>query len=184
MCKFSVNFLHAECHFIFCFMGWWRLKRNAKFFTPLKQFGLMRRIILNRNMRLIIISGTFFSRGIVFMVIFCFLLCLFFTMEFSFLRLMLVAAVCCCVWLFAHVMFLCYGMNEDASGFISMGCISLKSLKCPANNNRVTFNMLSDLFTQNSEDDQEIQMNHNHKPQKKTRHHEEEPHNHHKTPGK
>ena len=128
------------------------VERNAKFSTPLKQFGLMRRIILNRNMHVIIISGTFFGRGIVFKVIFCFLLCLFFTMDFSFLRLMLVAAVCCCVCT-CNVSLL---WDEDASGFISMGRISLKSVKCPANNNRVTFNVLSDVFTQNSGYDQEI----------------------------
>ena len=57
--------------------------------------------------------------------------------NFLFLRLMLVAAGCCCV---CNVSLLWDG---DASGFISMGCISLKSVKCPAHNNRVTFNVLS-----------------------------------------
>ena len=135
------------------------VERNAKFSTPLKQFGLMRRIILNRNMHLIIISGTLFGRGNVFKVIFCFLLCLFFTMDFSFLRLMLVAAVCCCVCT-CNVSLL---WDEDASGFISMGRISLKSVKCPANNNRVTFNVLSDVFPKIVG---MIRKYHNHKSQK------------------
>ena len=70
-----------------------------------------------------------------------FLLCLFFTMEIIllFLRLVLVAAVCCCVCS-CNVSLL---WDEDASGFISMDCISLKSVKCQAHNNRVTFNVLS-----------------------------------------
>ena len=55
-----------------------------------------------------------------------------------FLGLMLGAAVCCCVCT-CNVSLL---WNGDASGFISMGCISLKSVKCPARNNRVTFNVL------------------------------------------
>ena len=48
------------------------------------------------------------------------------------------AAVCCCVCT-CNVSLL---WNGDASGFISMGCVSLKSVKCPARNNRVTFNVL------------------------------------------